>query len=157
MLFKRVPVVVRGGGDLASGVIYRLVKAGFPVLVTELAQPLAIRRAVSFASAVIEGMVTIKGTNSILVLDEAPTWEHRACIRCGKCVANCPYGLNPSQLSILCEAKRYSETESLDVMDCKECGCCTFGCPAKRPIVQMVRVAKAHLAKEKAKAEAAKT
>lgn len=61
MLFSRVPVIVRGGGDLASGVVYRLVKAGFPVLVIELERPLAIRRAVAFASAVFEGRVTVEG------------------------------------------------------------------------------------------------
>jgi xanthine dehydrogenase accessory factor len=61
VLFERVPVVVRGGGDLASGVIYRLVKAGFPVTVTELACPLAIRRAVAYGSAVFEGEITVEG------------------------------------------------------------------------------------------------
>ncbi len=60
MLFDQVPVIVRGGGDLASGVVYRLVKAGFPVLVIELERPLAIRRAVAFASAVFEGSVTVE-------------------------------------------------------------------------------------------------
>jgi xanthine dehydrogenase accessory factor len=59
--FERVTVVVRGGGDLASGVIYRLAKAGFPVAVTELARPLAIRRAVAYASAVYEEAVTVEG------------------------------------------------------------------------------------------------
>lgn len=63
-LFDHVPVVVRGGGDLASGVIYRLARAGFPVLVLERAQPLAIRRAVSFASAVYDGQITIEGLNA---------------------------------------------------------------------------------------------
>lgn len=61
MLFKRLPVVVRGGGDLASGVVYRLVKAGFPVLITELAQPKVIRRAVAFASAVFDDTMTVEG------------------------------------------------------------------------------------------------
>ena len=102
------------------------------------------------ALAKVDGAATLKGTNSVLALAHAETWEHRACIRCGKCVANCPYRLNPSQLSVLCEAGRYEEATAADIMDCKECGCCTFGCPAKRPIVQMIRVAKAHLAKLKA-------
>lgn len=102
----------------------------------------------------VDGMVTLKGTNSVLVVADAESWEHRACIRCGKCVANCPYGLNPSQLSIQCEAGRYLDTDALNIMDCKECGCCTFGCPSKRPIVQMIRLAKAHLAAEKARREA---
>ena len=60
MLFERVPVIVRGGGDLASGVVYRLFKCGFPVLVTELAAPLAIRRAVAFAEAVFAGEITVE-------------------------------------------------------------------------------------------------
>ncbi|NDJ77657.1 MAG: EF2563 family selenium-dependent molybdenum hydroxylase system protein [Chloroflexi bacterium] len=61
VLFEHLPVVVRGGGDLASGVVYRLAKSGFPVTVMELAHPLAIRRAVAFASAVFEGQITIEG------------------------------------------------------------------------------------------------
>ena len=47
-----VKVLVRGGGDLASGVIYRLHRAGMRVVVVELLEPLVIRRAVAFASAV---------------------------------------------------------------------------------------------------------
>jgi len=61
VLFDHVPVFIKGGGDLASGVTYRLVKAGFPVLISELPQPLAIRRTVSFASAVYEDMITVEG------------------------------------------------------------------------------------------------
>ena len=60
MLFESVPVIVRGGGDLASGVVYRLVKCGFPVLVTELARPLAIRRVVAFAEAIFAGEITVE-------------------------------------------------------------------------------------------------
>jgi len=69
--FEPVPVLVRGGGDLASGVVYRLVKAGFPVMVTELARPLAIRRAVAFASAVFEGEIAIEGVLARRVDDPA--------------------------------------------------------------------------------------
>jgi xanthine dehydrogenase accessory factor len=61
VLFENLPVVVRGGGDLASGVIYRLFKAGFPVTLIELARPLVIRRAVAFASAVFEEQITVEG------------------------------------------------------------------------------------------------
>lgn len=63
MLFSDVLVVVRGGGDLATGVVYRLSKAGFPIVVTELAQPLAIRRAVAIASAVFDGAIMIEDLN----------------------------------------------------------------------------------------------
>lgn len=61
MLFESLPVVIRGGGDLASGVAYRLVKAGFPVIITELPRPLVIRRTVAYGSAVFEGVITVDG------------------------------------------------------------------------------------------------
>jgi xanthine dehydrogenase accessory factor len=54
-------VAVRGGGDLGSGVAYRLCRCGFSVLITELSHPLLIRRAVSFGSAAIEGAITVEG------------------------------------------------------------------------------------------------
>ncbi len=54
-------VVVKGGGDLASGVIYRLLRARFPVIVTELAAPLFVRRTVSFGEAIYQGEVDIEG------------------------------------------------------------------------------------------------
>lgn len=58
------PVLVRGGGDIASGVVYRLQRAGFRVLVTELDTPLLVRRAVSFGEAVYGGEVTIDGVRA---------------------------------------------------------------------------------------------
>lgn len=54
-------MLVRGGGDLGSGVALRLVRAGFRVAVTEIAAPTLIRRAVSFGSAVFEGRRVIEG------------------------------------------------------------------------------------------------
>ena len=61
MLFANELVVVRGGGDLATGVVYQLHHAGFPVVVLELERPLAIRRTVAFATAVTEGSITVDG------------------------------------------------------------------------------------------------
>ena len=61
MLFAEYPVVLRGGGDLASGAAYMLNRAGFPVVVLELPEPLAIRRRVAFATAVDEAEITIDG------------------------------------------------------------------------------------------------
>jgi xanthine dehydrogenase accessory factor len=54
-------ILVIGGGDLASGVIYRLARAGFPVWVTELPAPLFVRRAVCYGEAVYAGEVTVEG------------------------------------------------------------------------------------------------
>jgi len=60
MLFADQLVVVRGGGDLASGVAVAMHRAGFPVVVLELEHPLAVRRAVSFAAAVHASSITIE-------------------------------------------------------------------------------------------------
>ena len=54
-------VVVRGGGDLGSGVIWRLRRVGFPVVVLELERPLTVRRTVAYSSAITDGRITIDG------------------------------------------------------------------------------------------------
>lgn len=63
-------VLLRGGGDLASGVALRLQRAGLRVIITELEQPLAVRRAVSFAETVYEGRHTVEGMAARLVTPE---------------------------------------------------------------------------------------
>lgn len=68
----RMPVVVlRGGGDLASGVALRLHRSGIRVLITELPRPLAVRRLVSFCSAVYQGEVVIEGVRGVLLTDDS--------------------------------------------------------------------------------------
>jgi xanthine dehydrogenase accessory factor len=57
-------VLLRGGGDLASGVALRLHRAGIQVVITELPQPLAVRRAVSFGEAIYEGVHTVEGVTA---------------------------------------------------------------------------------------------
>ncbi len=59
--------LIRGGGDLATGVAWRLARSGFPVVVSELAGPLAVRRTVSLSTAVDDGMVDIEGLVGRLV------------------------------------------------------------------------------------------
>jgi xanthine dehydrogenase accessory factor len=66
-------VLIRGGGDLASGVALRLYRAGFRVAISELAQPMAIRRRVAFAEAVYGGETTIEGITGKLVKDPTDT------------------------------------------------------------------------------------
>lgn len=61
--------IIRGGGDLATGVAVRLHRSGFAVLVTELPQPLAVRRAAAFAEAVYTGRVTVEGITAVLAED----------------------------------------------------------------------------------------
>jgi xanthine dehydrogenase accessory factor len=66
-LFSDRVVVVRGGGDLGTGVIWRLRRVGFPVVVTELERPLTVRRSVAYSSAVQDGRITIEGIDGVLV------------------------------------------------------------------------------------------
>ena len=60
-------VLIRGGGDLATGVAVRLHRAGIRVVIVELAQPLAVRRTVSFAEAVFDGVVEVEGIRARLI------------------------------------------------------------------------------------------
>ena len=60
-------IVLRGGGDLASGVALRLHRTGFQIVILELEKPLAVRRSVSFSEAVYEGVQTVEGTTARLV------------------------------------------------------------------------------------------
>ena len=59
-------IIVRGAGDLATGVIYALWMAGYPVVALETAQPTAIRRAVALSEAVYDGMTTVEGMEGVL-------------------------------------------------------------------------------------------
>ena len=62
-------IVVRGGGDIATGIVWRLTRAGWPVVVTELARPLTVRRSVALSTAVAEGVADVEGMRAELVDD----------------------------------------------------------------------------------------
>jgi len=62
-----VKVLVRGGGDLASGVAWRLHQSGFRVVISEIAAPLAVRRKVAFCEAVYDGQAVVEGVRAVLV------------------------------------------------------------------------------------------
>jgi xanthine dehydrogenase accessory factor len=67
MLFPDHLILLRGGGDLATGVAYRLHKAGFPLVVLELPDPLVVRRRVALATAVLEGEITVEDLRAVHV------------------------------------------------------------------------------------------
>lgn len=60
-------ILIRGGGDLASGVALRLHRAGLQIVIAEIAQPLAVRRTVAFANAVYEDVCAVEGVTARLV------------------------------------------------------------------------------------------
>ena len=87
---------------------------------------------------------TIKGVSGILMLPESMSVRRpvESCIRCAQCVSACPMGLEPYLLATL---SRYSEWEDLEkekVMNCVECGCCSFTCPSSRPLLDYIRLGK---------------
>lgn len=85
-----------------------------------------------------------KTTSALLFLaeDEIDTTPHSQCIHCGWCLDACPMGLEPKEIGIYVEANKAEETEPFGVFDCFECGSCAYVCPAKRPLVQFIRMAK---------------
>jgi electron transport complex protein RnfC len=94
-----------------------------------------------------------KGTTGVIAFTERETGnvsqtKQYPCIRCAYCVDACPMFLNPSQLGLLAEQGQYEVmTQDYHLMDCFECGCCTFVCPSHIPLVQLFRVSKAAVRK----------
>ena len=86
-----------------------------------------------------------KGSSGILLLNqqEANRTSSRNCIRCAKCVSVCPMGLEPYLLMSLSERNRTEALETERLMDCIECGSCSFTCPANRPLLDVIRLGKA--------------
>jgi H+/Na+-translocating ferredoxin:NAD+ oxidoreductase subunit C len=74
------------------------------------------------------------------------------CIHCARCVEACPLFLNPSQLGLLAKSEEYERMASdYNLMDCFECGACSYVCPSHIPLVQYYRLAKTMVRKLSAK------
>ena len=101
-------------------------------------------------------MPVIKANSALLALteDEAYIPEESACIRCGKCVEQCPMNLMPLYIADFAKRGDLDSCEKYGASACIECGCCSFGCPAKRNLVQVIRVAKQDIiARQRQKAQ----
>ncbi len=97
-----------------------------------------------------------KGTSGILALtpEEVNKGTQTACIQCGRCVRACPIGLEPTTLYKLIDHESYAEALSEGLMDCRECGCCGYICPAHIPLVQGLKVGKMMARRKKIKVPA---
>ncbi len=87
----------------------------------------------------------IKSTNALICLN---SWELRRprpesiCIRCGKCVSACPMHLAPSFIHRALQREEWDKLPALHPEDCMECGCCSYICPARIPLLEQVRQAR---------------
>ena len=90
-------------------------------------------------------MPVLKNTNAIVAFTakEAAPPAESACIRCGRCAANCPMGLMALELERAFLQKKPEMLKHYKVNLCMECGCCAYNCPARRPLVQSIKLGKA--------------
>lgn len=97
-----------------------------------------------------ENAVIEKRNNGITVMKK-PKRERTAtaCIRCGRCASACPMRLYPAMVEGAVNRQNTEALKNLNVNYCMECGCCSYICPAGRPLTQAMRLAKAALRKEK--------
>lgn len=110
-------VVVKGAGDLGTGVAYRLWKCGFRVLCTDLPQPLVIRRTVAFASALYDGRITVEGVQCerVFYADEAIyLWQRETLPVVADPVGRVVESLRPEIVVDAIMAKRNTGTTILD-------------------------------------------
>ncbi len=110
----------------------------------------------------------VKGTSGIIALSETVSYRplastageaalfHRAspyeepfspCLRCGRCIDACPLHLLPSEIALAVENRDFERAKGLGVLDCMECGACAYVCPSTRPIIHLIKYAKAQIAK----------
>ncbi len=96
----------------------------------------------------------MKNTNAILAMgeDTAVIPEPTACIRCGKCASACPIKLTPYAIAGAVASKNVEALAELSVGLCMECGCCSYICPARRPLVTQNKLGKSILKNAQGKA-----
>ncbi|MCX7678337.1 MAG: electron transport complex subunit RsxC [Spirochaetes bacterium] len=89
----------------------------------------------------------VKGTSGVLFFgkNKIESENFLTCIRCGRCVAACPAGLLPCDISILVEKNLTDALAMYHLFDCIMCGSCSFVCPSKRPISHFIKLGQQRL------------
>ena len=102
-----------------------------------------------------DNMPVVKPQNGLLAMLKATNPEPSACMRCGRCMDACPMHLMPMLLERAAVRMEAAKLRKLHIDLCMGCGCCSYVCPAKRPLAYMIRQAKEDMLKA-ARKEAAK-
>lgn len=123
-----ISTLLEAAGGLPEGVSLKVINGG----------PMMGRAMVNLASPVT------KGCSGITVMSghDAERREVSQCIKCAKCVAACPMGLEPFYLSKMTQKKNWEVLESQMITSCIECGCCQSSCPAYLPLLDWIRLGK---------------
>ena len=80
-----------------------------------------------------------------LTIMKKKVYETLPCLKCGKCIENCPAGLQPIQIKNAFDDKDVKELQAFDCNKCVECGMCSFVCPSKIELTDAIRKAKLYL------------
>jgi len=152
-LYERVITVSGGFPNIAKNILVRI---GTPI--KDILDYCGLSQKLDIYKIVMGGPMTgvaqsnlnapvIKGTSGILVMDKRFKLkeEELGCIRCSRCIEACPVGLMPCMIGLSSKKEKFDIADSYDPFDCIECGSCSFVCPSKIPLVQLVKLAKAKL------------
>jgi len=117
-------------------------------LVGEVEKVIAGGPMTGFALATLDVPV-VKGTSGVVVLrvgESGPEIdEDQPCIRCGRCVEYCPTFLQPFAIADHANVEQWERTADYHVLDCIECAVCSYVCPTRRPLLQLIRRSKGAL------------
>ncbi len=148
-LFERVVTVT--GTDVAkpSNLLVRMGTHVSVLLETVGGLPESTQKVISGGPMMGKAMMSLekpitKGSSGVVCMntEEAHRKKESTCIRCGRCVDGCPMGLQPYLLYILSKKGMVQELNQYHVMDCFECGSCSFSCPAHKPLLDYIRLGK---------------
>ena len=154
-LFERIVTV--SGDDVKNPGNYR-VRIGTPAsYLIEQVQPSETPGKIIFGGPMMGTAATnlaapvTKTTSGILLLKTASVLdpEQTACIRCGRCIEVCPQGLQPFAITGYVRRGEYQEAKKIHVLDCMECGSCSYTCPARIPLTYYCKLAKYEIRKKK--------
>ena len=95
-------------------------------------------------------MSVTKGTSAILLLSQKHVYTDGTpptCIRCGRCVRNCPMFLMPNYIAQFSRSREFDRAEQFGAMSCVECGTCSYNCPGGLELTNDIRIAKTGIKK----------